>query len=57
MSEQAIMEGAFQLYWRFIREPDQARARARFAKLKPASLRAWMDDAKAVLRIAEVYGS
>lgn len=57
MSEETVIEGAFQLYRRFIRERDEARARARFARLKPARLDEWLADARAVLRVAEIHGA
>lgn len=46
-----IGEAAFQIYWRFCREPNEARARSRFARLKPERRDEWEADAKAAFRV------
>lgn len=46
-----VPEAAFQIYRRFIREPDEARARHRFARLKPERREEWEGDAKAAFRV------
>ena len=57
MSPETIAEAAFQIYWRFIREPDEQRARVRFNKLNERARQEWEGDAKAALRIGEIYNS
>lgn len=57
MSPESIAEAAFQIYWRFIREPDEKRARVRFNKLNERARQEWEGDAKAALRIGEIYNS
>lgn len=57
MSPESIAEAAFQIYWRFIREPDEKRARVRFNKLNERACQEWEGDAKAALRIGEIYNS
>lgn len=57
MSPETIAEAAFQIYWRFIREPDQIKARMRFNRLTDRAREEWEGDAKAALRISEIHNS
>lgn len=57
MSPESVAEAAFQIYWRFTREPDQTKARMRFNRLSDRARDEWEGDAKAALRIGEIYQS
>lgn len=55
VTEEAIHEAAFQIYWSFIREPDEQRARFRWSRLQPHIRKQWLSEAKAAFRIFDIY--
>lgn len=52
--EAAIVEAAFQIYWRFV-QVDEPTARKRFGKLVQQRREQWEGDAEAAFRIFEAY--
>ncbi len=55
MTEEAIHEAAFQIYWTFIRERDPERARQRWARIPERTRSQWIAEAKAAARVFDLY--
>jgi hypothetical protein len=53
MSEQIIEEAAFQMYWHFIRIPDEERARFRWARMTDHGRAEWLEYARRARRVFE----
>ena len=55
MNDDAVNEAAFQMYWHFIRTPDEERARYRWSRLTHHAREEWLEYARRSHRVYEIH--